>query len=220
MINAAFRSLEDLMAPEFRSVLVRAIGLTTALFIGMLVLVEIILMSFAHFSWPWADYVLAIGTGIALLIAFFFLMSPVTAAFAGLYLDEIAARVEERHYPADRPGIPLPWAKAIMTAIQFAGIVLLVNLAVLPVVLFGVGAIVLVLANAYLLSREFFEMAASRHMPIDEARRLRRLNAVPVAISGLIPALLSLVPVVNLVVPLFATAYFVHLFKSVQATSA
>jgi uncharacterized protein involved in cysteine biosynthesis len=30
----------------------------------------------------------------------------------------------------------------------------------------------------------------------------------------------SLVPIVNLAVPLFATSYFTHLFKSVRASSA
>lgn len=220
MLTSAVRALEDLLSPEFRSVLLRAIGLTIALFIAILVLVEVLLLALTGFDWPWADYILAIGTGLALIVAFFFLMSPVTAAFAGLFLDEIAARVEHRHYPADRPGVPIPMHAAILTAVQFAVVVLAVNLAVLPIVFLGVGAIALVVANAYLLSREFFEMAASRHMPLADARDLRRANAVAVTVAGLLPALLALVPVVNLAVPLFATAYFVHLFKSVQASSS
>ena len=99
-------------------------------------------------------------------------------------------------------------------------IVLLVNLAVLPVVLFGIGAIALIAANAYLLSREYFEMVAMRHMPREEARALRQHNSVPIFVAGLLPALLALVPFVNLIVPLYATSYFVHLFKSVRASSA
>ena len=116
--------------------------------------------------------------------------------------------------------MPLPALSAILTAVQFAGLVLLVNLAVLPVVFFGVGAVALVLANAYLLSREYFEMVASRHMPLAEARQMRRDNAAAIAVSGLVPALLALVPVVNLAVPLYSTAYFVHLFKAVRSSSA
>ena len=87
MIHAAFKALGDLMSPAFRSVLIRAIGMTIALFIAVLVLVEVILLGLTHFDWPWADYIVAIGTGLALFVAFFFLMSPVTAAFAGLFLD-------------------------------------------------------------------------------------------------------------------------------------
>jgi CysZ protein len=154
-----------------------------------------------------------------LFVAFFFLMSPVTAAFAGLFLDQVAAKVEQRHYPLDPPGTPLPTSRAILLAIQFFFVVLIVNLAALPVVFLGVGAVALVLANAYLLSREYFEMVAMRYMPEQEARILRRENGPAIFFAGLVPAVFSVVPVVNLAVPLFATSYFTHLFKSVQASS-
>lgn len=217
---AAFRALGDLFSPEFRAVLLKALGLTLALFIAVLIVVEVLLTTLTHFSWPWADWVLGVGTGITLLIAFLFLMSPVTAAFAGLFLDQVAEKVEARHYPLELRGTPLPAGRALLTAIKFFLVVLVVNLAVLPVVLFGIGAVALVAANAYLLSREYFEMVAMRHMPEEEARLLRRDNGPSVFFAGLLPALMSLIPVVNLAVPLFATAYFTHLFKSVRGSSA
>lgn len=219
MLKATFRALADLISPDFRTVLFKALGMTIALFIAILILVQVLLLSLTHFSWPWADWVLQVGSGIALFVAFFFLMSPVTAAFAGLFLDHVAARVEERHYPMDLPGTPLPTARAIMLSAQFFLVVLVVNLAALPVVFLGVGAIALIAANAYLLSREFFEMVAMRHMPEKEARLLRRENGPAIFVAGLIPALFSIVPVINLAVPLFAVSYFTHLFKSVQASS-
>lgn len=220
MITSAFRAFGDLLSPDFRSVLLKALGLTIALFIAVLIAVEVILLALTQFSWPWADWVLGLGTGVVLLVAFFFLMSPVTAAFAGLFLDQIAEKVERRHYPADRPGVPLPTAKAILMALQFFLVVLLVNLAVLPVVFFGIGAVALVAANAYLLSREYFEMVAMRHMDPEDARRMRLENTGTIFVAGLLPAIFSLVPFVNLIVPLYATSYFVHLFKQVRASSA
>jgi CysZ protein len=107
----------------------------------------------------------------------------------------------------------------MQTSLQFAFVILLVNLAVLPLVFTGIGVVALIIANAYLLSREFFEMIAMRHMPIDEARVLRKENSPRVFAAGFVPALLSIIPVVNLAVPLFATSYFVHIFKRVQASS-
>ncbi len=220
MITSAFRAFGDLLSPDFRSVLLKALGLTIALFIAVLIAAEVMLLALTQFSWPWADWALGLGTGIALLFAFFFLMSPVTAAFAGLFLDQIAEKVELRHYSADRPGVPLPGMKAILMAVQFFLIVLLVNLAVLPVVFFGIGAVALVAANAYLISREYFEMVAMRHMPPEDARQMRKENTGTIFIAGLLPAVFSLVPFVNLVVPLYSTSYFVHLFKQVRASSA
>jgi len=219
MITASFKALGDLLSPEFRSVLFKAVGLTLLLFIAVLVAVEVIISMLTLVPWPWAETVLAIGTGLALVVAFFFLMAPVTAIFAGLFLDDIALRVEARHYPQDPRGTPLTAARSIAIALQFAAVVLAVNLAILPLVFTGIGAAVLVAANAYLIGREYFQMVAMRHMPIDEARLLRKENTPRIFAAGIVPALLSLVPVVNLAVPLFATSYFVHIFKQVQRSS-
>ena len=76
--------------------------------------------------------------------------------------------------------------------------------------------IALLIANAYLLSREYFEMAAMRHMPVEEAKQLRREKSIEVFSAGFIPAILALVPLVNLTVPLFSTSYFVHIFKGLK----
>jgi CysZ protein len=152
-------------------------------------------------------------------VAFFFMMAPVTAIFAGLYLDDVAGRVEAKHYPRDDRGVPLSGFRAVQTSAQFALVILAVNIAVLPLVFTGIGALALIVANAYLLSREFFEMIAMRHMAVDEARQLRRENTPRIFAAGLAPALLSMIPIVNLVVPLFATSYFTHIFKQVRASS-
>ena len=219
MISAAFKALGDLLSREFRSVLFKAIGMTLALFIAILIGVEVLLSSLTLIPWAWAETLAAVGVGLVLLVAFFFMMAPVTAIFAGLYLDDVAGRVEARHYSGDPKGVPLSGFRAVQTSLQFALIILLVNIAVLPLVFTGIGAVALIVANAYLLSREFFEMIAMRHMPVDEARLLRRENTPRVFAAGFVPALLSIIPVVNLVVPLFATSYFMHIFKQVRATS-
>ncbi len=219
MLRAAFLALNDLTTPEFRRVLLKALALTLGLFVALLVGTEFLIGKLANLPWAWAETIVQLGTGLALLVAFFFLMAPVAAIFAGIFLDEIAAVVEARHYPRDPPGTPLTPGKALLTGLQFGLVVLLVNLAILPLVFFAVGAVVLVFANAYLISREYFEMAAMRHMPVAEARQLRRENAPQILVAGLLPALAALVPLLNLFVPLFATSYFAHIFKRVAASS-
>lgn len=220
MFAAALKALNDVTSPGFRSVLWKAIGLSLLLFIGIFAIVEGLFWFLQLLPWPWAETILAIGAGLGLLVAFFFLMAPVTALFAGLYLDRIAALVEQRHYGADRPGQPISGFGALVVSLQFGALVLLVNLMALPLLFTGFGAIALVVINAYLLSREYFEMAAMRFMSRDAARSLRKDNAFSVFSAGFLPALLALVPILNLTVPLFATSYFVHLFKRVQRSSA
>lgn len=219
MIKAAFAALADVLSPDFRSVLFKAIGLALALLVAVVAGTVLLLDMLKLAPWGWGNGIIEVVGGLGMAVLAFFMIPPVTALFAGLYLDRIAGLVERKHYPLDPPGRELPTTKAILLGVQFGLLVLVVNLAVLPMLLFGIGALVLLLVNAYLLSREYFEMAAMRHMPVEEARELRRRNSPHILAAGFIPAALALVPFVNLTVPLFATSYFVHIFKGLNRSS-
>jgi CysZ protein len=220
MLTAAFRALGDLTSPDFRSILFKAVGLAIALFAAIFLVLQALFWSLTFSSTPWLESAAEIGASLGLFVAFFFLMAPVIAMFAGLYLDSVAEKVEAKHYATDPPGRSQPFLRGLVLAIQFGLVVLVVNVLALPLVFTGLGAIVLVVINAYLLSREYFEMAAMRFMTPNEAKQLRKDNAVSIFTAGIIPALVALVPILNLTVPLFATSYFVHLFKQVRRSSA
>lgn len=220
MLTAAFRALGDLTSPDFRNILFKAVGLSVVLFVTIFLAVQALFRLLTFFSSPWLESLAEIGASLGLLVSFFFLMAPVTAMFAGLYLDGVAEKVEAKHYTADPPGRPQPFLKGLLLAVQFGLVVLAVNVLALPLVFTGLGAMVLVVINAYLLSREYFEMAAMRFMSPIEAKELRKDNAVNIFTAGFLPALMTLVPIINLTVPLFATSYFVHLFKQVKRSSA
>ena len=51
----------------------------------------------------------------------------------------------------------------------------------------------------------------------DDAKALRRENSTKVLMAGLMLAGLAMIPFANLLVPLFATAFMVHVFKSTYA---
>ncbi len=215
MIRAAFKAAADILSPPVRGVFWKALGMTIVLFIAVLVAAEAALAMLTAFPWPWLTTALQVVTGLGLFVLFIFLMAPVTALFAGLFLDDVAEIVERTGYPSDRAGRPLGNSAAFVTGLQFGLLVLGVNLLLLPFLLFGIGAALIVAANAYLLGREYFSMVAMRHMPVAQARSLRKARAGQVFAAGLIPAGLSLVPVLNLFVPLFSTAYFVHIYKDI-----
>ena len=57
---------------------------------------------------------------------------------------------------------------------------LVVYLCALPFIFFaGLGVIILFLANAYLLGREYFELAAMRFRPPAEAKAMRKAQLRP-----------------------------------------
>lgn len=219
MIGAAIKALGDLFSAPFRSVLWQSLGLAVVLF-------GVLFAGLAGFfslttlvPWPWLESLIAIAAGAGLLAGFVVLAAPVTAMFAGLFLDRIAALVEETHYPEDPPGRAPSGFAAFASAMRFALIVLVVNLLALPFLFFAVGAAVMLVANAYLMSREYFEMISLRHMSRSEARALRRTFSRRIFASGFVPAALALVPLVNLLLPLFATSYFTHVFKALAPSA-
>ena len=215
MIASTFRAMRDVLSPEFRSILWKAIGLTLLVFIGLLAALWVGSAALLVLPWPWLDEVIAGAASLVLLVVFFFLMAPVTAIFAGLFLDTAADIVEVSHYPGDTKGNPpSAWSSAVM-GLQFGLLVLAVNIVILPTVFLGIGVAIMLIANAYLLGREYFTMVAMRHMPARQAANLRKINSGRVWAAGLVPAGLALIPFLNILVPLFSTSYFVHIFKKI-----
>ena len=220
MLSAALRAIEDVMSKNFRGILWKSIGLTVLLFVAILFGLEFLLSVLTTVPWPWLETVLAVATGLGVFAAMFFLIAPVTAIFAGLFLDEIAEVVELRDYPTDHPGTALSTGKAVFIAAQFGVLVLVVNLLLLPTLFFGIGAFLMAMANAYFLGREYFTMIAMRHLSVQQADELRKQNMGRIFAAGLIPAGLVLIPIVNILVPLFSTSYFVHIFKKIQSENS
>jgi CysZ protein len=219
MLLSAIRAIGDLASPEFRGILRKAFGLTVLLYGVVLAAAYVTMQSLTLVKWAWVEKIIDVFAWLGILVGLFLLMAPVTALFAGFYLDRVAEIVERQNYPGDAPGVAMAAPTAIFTAISFGMLVLLINIAILPAIFLGIGAFAILAANAYLLSREFFEMAAARHLTPQDARRLRQRHQVHVFVAGLVPAALAAVPVVNILVPLFATSYFVHLYKHISLTS-
>jgi len=217
MLAAAVKAINQILSPPFRNVLWRSLGITVALLVVIWLGLQALLGAVVDLPYGWLDAAIAIFAGLGLIVGMAFLAGPITSLVAGLFLDEIAAHVEASHYPDDPPGRELPLARSLVLSAKFAVLVVLVNLvALLLLLLPGVNLIAFLVANGYLIGREYFELAALRHLPEAEAKRLRQTNRVPVFLGGLMIAGLLAVPFVNLLTPLFATAFMAHLFKRVQ----
>ena len=179
--------------------------------------VQAALTFFLVIPYPWLETAIAWAAGAGLLVGLGFFIAPVTSLFAGIFLDEIAEKVEARHYPQDEHGTAMPLLKSLGLTIQFVALVVAVNLvALLLVFVFGLGLPVFFIANGYLLGREYFEIVAMRFMPTKDARELRHKHSTTVFLSGLIIAGFLAVPFLNLLTPLFATAFMVHIYRWFQ----
>ncbi len=214
MIQDAIGAFFQTFSPPLRKILLKSIGLALLLLVALGVALQWLLQFLLPLASPYGT-IAAVLLGVLTLVVAFFAMAPVTSLMAAIFLDEVAGEVEHSRFPADAPGKPLSVPRSMLLSAKFFGVVLLVNLVaillwfVIPV--FNVA--VFFVANAYLLSREFFELAAMRFRAPEEARALRQRHAVSVFVSGFVIAAVVFVPVLNLITPVFATAFMVRRHK-------
>ena len=64
-----------------------------------------------------------------------------------------------------------------------------------------------------MLGREYFEMVGVRRLPAADVTSLRKAHGLSVLMTGVAIAFLLTIPVVNLLMPVVATAAMVHLFE-------
>jgi len=221
MVSSAIAAFTDILTPPFRAVLWKSLALT----VGLLVLIWLGLQGLAGWlidsPYPWLDTSLTVLTGIGVFVGLGFLVAPVMSLFAGLFLDEVAELVERTRYPGDPPGKAQPLGVALRETLVFVGVVIVGNLVALMLLLVpGVNVVAFVVVNGYLLGREYFEAVAMRFGTPEEARALRRANAVTVFLAGLVVAAVLAIPLVNFLTPLFATAFMVHLRKRLAGRAA
>jgi CysZ protein len=214
MLEAATLAVRDILSPPFRGVLIRAVGLTLALLVALWLTLQWLVVHFVATPWWWLDTLIDVLAGVGLLVGLGFLAAPVAALFIGLFVDDVAEAVEQMHYRSDPSGRPLPPGRAFVDAFKFFGIVVLVNALALPLVfLLGFGVLILLAANGYLLGREYFELVAMRHHERPVVRRLRSKYPLRIFAAGLLVAAVLAIPIVNILGPLFATAFMVHIVK-------
>ncbi|MBV9393729.1 MAG: sulfate transporter family protein [Methylobacteriaceae bacterium] len=221
MLDDALAAFRQIFTPPFRAVLFKTLALTLLLLGLVWFGLDQLVLHFINVQTAWVATLLSIVTGVGLFIGLAFLLAPTSSLVAGLFLDELAAIVERDIYPSDRIGRALPAGYAVWLAMRFALLSAIVNLIALVLLLVpGINAIAFFVANAYLLSREFFELAALRYSPLEEVRALRRRHPMRIFVAGLLIAALLAVPILNLLTPLFGVAFMVRLHKRIAPPMA
>ncbi|MBK3661627.1 sulfate transporter family protein [Bradyrhizobium diazoefficiens] len=234
MLDAAIKALSQMLSPPMRSILWRSIGLALVLIVVLAIGLQRLLSWFATYGEVWLEgllgpswhtsldvlaWIISIAAGLGVVFGSVFLMPAITSLVASFFVDDVADIVEREYYPAERPGTALPFNQAIAEGIKTALLTILVYLIALPLVfLAGAGFLVFFLAAAWLLGREYFELAAMRFRSPEDAKAMRRDNAATIFTAGLFIAAFVSIPVVNLATPIFAMAFMVHMHKRLSGS--
>src|SRR3954449_4472225 len=226
MLDAAVKALSQMISPPMRSILWRSIGVALVLIIVLAIGLQRLLSWFATYGEGWLEgllgpgwhsslnvlaWIVSIAAGLGVVFGAVFLMPAITSLVASVFVDDVAEHVELEHYPAERPGAALPLRLAMTEGIKTALLTILVYLIALPFVFVaGAGFIAFFIATAWLLGREYFELAAMRFRIPAEAKAMRKQNAATIFTAGLVIAAFVSIPIVNLATPLFGMAFMVH----------
>ena len=215
---AAFR---EILTPPFRAALLKVLGLTLLILVGAVAMLDHGLLILVAVHAAWLSTLLGIVAGLGLLVGSVFLVAPVSSVVAGFFIDDLAEHVERDLDPLSPPGRPLRIAPALLLSVRFGALQFGVTaVALLLLLVPGVNAVAFLGANAYLLGRQYYEFVALRHLPPADAEALRRRHAGRIFLAGLVMAAVVAVPVLNLLTPLFATAFMVRVFKRLPEVRA
>jgi CysZ protein len=214
MLEAAIAALRQILTPPFRFVLFKSLGLTLLLLALAWAGLDKLALSMVAVDHPLLHSVLAFATGAGIIVVLAFLIGPVSFLVAGFFIDDLAEIVEREIYPSGHVGRPAPHFEALMSALRFSLVSLGVNLIALMLLLVpGINAVAFFLANAYLFGREYFALAATRFRRSPQADDLRQHNSFKIFLAGLFIAGFVATPGLNLLTPLFATAFMVRVHK-------
>jgi uncharacterized protein involved in cysteine biosynthesis len=229
MLDDAVKALSQILSPPMRSILWRSVGLALVMITVLAIGLQRLLSWLATAGEGWAEamlgpnshaplealsWIISIAAGLGVVFGGILLMPAITSLVASIFVDEVADHVEREHYPAEAPGVALPLSLALPEGIKTSLLTILVYLIALPFVwLAGAGFLVFFICTAWLLGREYFELAAMRFRPPEEAKAMRRDNASTIFTAGLIIAAFVSIPIVNLATPLFGMAFMVHMHK-------
>src|SRR4051794_1064796 len=197
MFDAAIKALVQMFSPPFRRVLLKSIGLGLILIVLMGIGLNRVFSwmatagatwaeasTGAHTAWQILAWVLSIAATLGIVTGALFLMPAVTAFVGSFFVDEIADEVERTHYPMEPAGTALPFFRALIEGLNTALLAALVYLCAVPLLFVaGVGLVIMFVANAYLLSREYFLLAAMRFHTPQEAKAMRRAHRLHIFLA-------------------------------------
>ena len=221
MISALVKAFGQLSDPTLRRVVRLSVLGALACYAALVALVWVVLPQMRLFDADWADTGAGVVLALAALVVPLLFFPALVTSIMGVWLDDVAQAVEIRHYPALTPPRPQPWTELVGGTLRFLALTVVVNLAALPVyavLLFTGFTVVLAIAiNGYLLGREYFELVAVRRLEPAMVKLSFRNHLGRLWAAGAVIAVMFSIPLVNLVAPVVATAFMLHLSQSLRS---
>ena len=215
MVAALLRSVAALSMPSLRRVVALGLGLSALSFALLWLAVAAALYSTALFAWRPLGWLVELVGGLAVVGLSWLLFPAVVTLIIGFFLDRVAAAVETLDYPGKGPPRRQPWSEIGFVTLRMTAAAIVLNLLALPLyrMVPGINLVLFLALNGYLFRWGYFEVVALRRLDA-AAKELRHRFAGRISFGGVAIAGMFAVPLVNLVAPVIATAFMVHVFEA------
>ena len=221
MLKITLITIAQISEPSLRQILVKSVLISLVSIFACGLLAWILLEKFGLFGFGFLDTFLPwIGGALTVLIGFVFFPSTIMV-IGGIFSDDIIAIIEEKHYPKNIGSNRVPLLVSIRTGLTLIIIATIINICLLPfyalgMLLPGLSFVIFYLGNGYLIGRELFENVAQRHLPVGEARKLRKRCFIKILLGGGLITFVATIPLINLATPLLGAGFMVHLYHKVR----
>lgn len=226
IVTAFLRALGQMDDPRFRNVLLLGLALTVALLVaattGFVWLIGWLVGETAFLpiigEVTWLNDLFSWGSLLLMLLLSVFLMVPVASAITSMFLEDVAAAVEDKHHPHLPPAPRIPFWDGVRDTVNFLGVLLAANiLAFILYALFAPAApLIFIAINGFLLGREYFTISAMRHLGREGARQKRGEHSGIIWAAGCLMAVPLMIPLLNLFIPILGAATFTHIFHRLE----
>ena len=221
MLKITLITSAQIFEPPLRQILVKSVLISMGSILACSLLAWILLGKFGLLGFNFLDTFLPwIGGALIVLIGFVFFPSTIMV-IGGLFSDEIITSIEEKHYPKNIGSNRVPLLVSIRTGLTLIIIATIINICLLPfyalgMLLPGLSFVIFYLGNGYLIGRELFENVAQRHLPVNEAQKLRKRYFLKILLGGGLITFVATIPLINLATPLLGAGFMVHLYHKVR----
>jgi uncharacterized protein involved in cysteine biosynthesis len=217
MLKALSRAIAQLTDPALFGVLVMSVVGAGLFLFATWIGVGALLANITISTTGWLDWLARIAIGVGTVFATIALFGGIAAAIGSLFIERIATAVERRYYPGLPPARHQSVTEQVAALLSFLLSVIGLNLLALPLYLiWGANIPIFLGVNGYLLGREYFELVALRRVDRRTARVLWRTHRLTLLTGGVLIAGLSFVPLANLLTPVVATAFMLHIFQDIR----
>ena len=218
MLKIIRTSALDLLDPNMRIVFLKTVSITIIVILCVATIIWGLFNSVQIFELNFLNKLISWAVGVILFITASAVLGPLMIVVAGIYSEEIAHRVEKKHYPNQVGHRFVGVAESIKTGGRLLFKCLIINILLTPIYIVGgffpiISVIIFFGVNGYLLSNELFEIVASRHLGRGDRVLFWKANRGGGIFIGVVMICLSTVPLLNLISAMLGVIITTHFFQ-------